>query len=381
MDRSMESAIRVVWGDSSGAQFKPYRIYPKWLLEKSEAARAAMAALGGEYLHPKPNFESSIQKLAEIGDAVRLGMFDDCLPEDQELADQPKQWFHELLKDRQKLIAITVHADPILPIPWGLLHDGNFESSRDVYDGFWAIRHQVTALYNGMKPQQLKQPRAAETVRLLAALNQEVFESTHGRLGESQREFITNFLDRPVGRAFSTAGCRQRWQQVGSSDCIIYFFGHANGSEIRFSNTDKLTPGSFRSLFSHESRVVRQRTRPIYVLTFLNGCATVSGQDADSFLTATASPGFCGYIGAEAVVPDRFAMLFGQELLHGLINEGLPLGQAISLLWRKHRPMGLFYGCYAHPDFAITPIERALALPAEFAVANFHPTSSVPSGT
>ena len=250
-----------------------------------------------------------------------------------------------------------------------------------MYDSFWAISHQVTVLYNGMKPQYLKQPRVAENMRFLAALNQEVFERTCNSLSMQQRDFITQFLDRPVGRAFSTIGCRQRWQQVGNSDCILYFFGHASGSEIQFSDSDKLTPGGFRALFNRDSRVVRERTAPIYVLTILNGCASVSGHDIDSFLSATASPGFCGYIGAEAVVPDRFAILFGQELLHGLLIEGKPLGEAISRLWRKHRPLGLLYGCYAHPDFTIESSDRTIRLPPDFKVANFHEVSSPSSGT
>ena len=31
-----------------------------------------------------------------------------------------------------------------------------------------------------------------------------------------------------------------------------------------------------------------------------------AGEDAEGFLMATAEPGFCGFIGAEASVPDRF---------------------------------------------------------------------------
>ena len=41
-------------------------------------------------------------------------------------------------------------------------------------------------------------------------------------------------------------------------------------------------------------------------------------------------------------------------------------------LWKKHRPMGLFYGCYAHPSFTIEPnLEISNALPRDFDCCNF----------
>jgi hypothetical protein len=224
-----------------------------------------------------------------------------------------------------------------------------------------------------MAPQPLRTARPAQNVRLLSAVNQAVFESTYEHLDPMHQNFITAFLDRPVGRAFSTRGCRERWKQVGDSDCVMHFFGHASGSELRFSETDLLTANSFRSVFRRESRVVRSRTEPTYVLTFLNGCASVSGQDAESFLVATADPGFCGFIGAEAIVPDRFALLFGQELLYCLMVEGLSVRQAMSRLWAKHKPMALFYGCYAHPNFAISRDDEHPPLPQGFDLRNFHP--------
>jgi hypothetical protein len=376
-DRSPDSLIRVVWADSSGAQFKPYRLYPRTLLDKGDAARIALKDITREYLNPHPNFSPSIHELADAGYKLKLGLFGDYPPEDEDLVEPPKLWFNELLRDRDRLILVTIHADPILLIPWGLLHNGDLESTDDIYDSFWAVRHQVAVLYNGMKPQQLKQPRSAENVRLLFALNQEVFEKTYNGLDEADRDFIREFLKRPVGRAFSTAGCRQRWREVGNNDCIIYFFGYAKDSEIHLSDTDRLSPSAFRALFSRESRVVRERTTPIYVLTFLNGCETVTGRDINNFLAATASPGFCGYIGAEAVVHDRFGILFGHELLHRLFTEGLPLREAMARLWRKHRPMGLLYGCYAHPDFAINSVEPSVALPSGFGPPNFHPRQNV----
>jgi hypothetical protein len=373
-ERAGDGLVKIVWGDSTGARFPPYRLYVKWLNDKALASRAALKAFHTAYLQPHPDFTQAIATLADHGYQLRRALFDDCPPEDRAAAAEPSLWFESLVRDPDSPIIISVHADPIMPIPWGLLHEfGSTQCNGDVYMGFWALRYQVAALYNGMAPRQLQIARPAGNVKLLSGLNQAVFESTREHLDAAQKDFIVNFLDRPVGRAFTSTGCRKRWNEVGDSDCVIHFFGHASGSELRFSDTDRLTASSFRNLFRRESHVVRPRTEPSYVLSFLNGCSSVSGDDANNFLVATADPGFCGFIGAEATVPDRFAMLFGQELLHSLLNEGIPVREAMSRLWRKHRPMALFYGCYAHPDFSISPAESCPVLPAGFDLCNFYP--------
>jgi hypothetical protein len=374
-ERADEGRVKVVWGDSTGARFPPYRLEIDWLSEKAEAARLALENLGTVYRAMRPDFTNAISELVKYGQALRRALFEDCLPDDRHAASEPQSWFDSIIANSVIPVTINVYADPILPIPWGVLHDETaVEMDGDTNadcSGFWAIRHQVATLYNGMAPQRLWKHRPAKEVMLLSGLHQEAFDSIVQHLKQEQREFIGAFLDKPVGRAFTTQGCRQRWQQVGDRDCVIYLFGHATGSELKFSDEDLLTAITFRNLFRRESRVLRPESETSYVLTFLNGCASVSGQEAESFLMATADPGFCGYIGAEAVVPDRFALLYGQEFLYLLLIEGLSVREAMTRLLRKHTPMALFYGCYAHPDFAVTREDSSVKLPADFDFCNF----------
>jgi hypothetical protein len=374
IERDGGDRVKIVWSDSTGAQFPPYRLVRQWLRDKSDRSRAALQFLRAAYLHPKPDFAEGVAALANHGRELRMALFNDCPPEDRNAAEEPRRWFDSLCRDTKRSIVITVHADPILPIPWGLLHEGAATSiSADPYHGFWALRFSVATLYNGMKPRHLENPRPTHNVRLLSAINQAVFDSTRKHLGDAQRSFISAFLERPVGMAFSTAGCRERWREVGDRDCIIYFYGHASGVALQLAANDTLTASGFRSLFGRESGVIRTRVEPGYVLTVLNGCATVTGPDADSFLLATADPGFCGFVGAEAIVPDRFALLFGQELLYCLLTEGLSVREAMSRLWIKHNPMALFYGCYAHPKFAVARDSTHAPLPMDFDSRNFYP--------
>jgi hypothetical protein len=221
-----------------------------------------------------------------------------------------------------------------------------------------------------MTPAQLQIARPVRSVQLLSGLDQLLYEQTRQHLGTTDQTFISSFLNRPVGPAFTIQGCKIRWKQVGENDCLIHFFGHATGSEIRLSEAEPLTAETFRRLFQRESR---PRSQQLFVLSFLNGCASVSGEDADNFLVATADPGFCGFIGAEAEVPDRFALLFGQELLFCLMVLGLSVRKAMSYLRCKHNPMALLYGCYANPDFAIDKDPYHASLPPTFDLCNFHP--------
>lgn len=321
-ERARDGLIKVVWGDSTGAQFPPYQLFIKPVREKAKAARLALSKLADAYKHPKPDFGEAIANLAACGQELRASFFEDCKPEDRSLARDPLNWFESLVKKEEAANAITVYADPILPIPWGLVHEGEITGETDWYRGFWALRHAIVTLYNGMPPQLLRGARPASNVCILSALNEEVVQGVFQHLDSAEKQLFEDILDRPVGRALTVSGCKKRWAEVGSRDCIIHFFGHATGQKLYLSQNEILTASAFRSTFRREIVAEQYRSNPSYVLTFLNGCASSSGYDADSFMVATAYPGFCGFIGAEAPVPDQFAIFFGQELLHCLLAGG-----------------------------------------------------------
>jgi hypothetical protein len=371
MERAGDEQVKVVWSDSTGSRFPPYRLYRQWIAKKAEAVRAALDYVCAAYVDPRLGFERPLRILADRGAELRQALFQDHVPDDSAVAADPRDWFEELQKSASLPARIVAYADPVLPIPWGLLYEEG-TAGPDSVDcaAFWALRHDVVALYGGMVPQSFGMVRSAENALLLSGLNQEVFHKTTGHLGDIQKNFVLEYIKRPIGPAFSSSGCGKRFKQVGSKDCVFHFFGHASASELRFSDDDILTVSGFRRLFYRESRSLRQHPEFGYVLSFLNGCASGTGQDADSFLVATAYPGFCGFIGAEAIVPDRFALLFGHELLHCLLEEGLSVRDAMIKLWQKHRPMALFYGCYAHPNFKFARATPYKPLPPAFEAVN-----------
>ena len=353
MEPAGDDVVKVVWSDATGSKFPPYRVYRKWIACQAARARAALDHLRAAYLNPRPDFDCALRILADRGAELRRALFQKHVPDDSIAVADPRDWFEELQKNAPQPPRIVAYADPALPIPWGLLYeDGTAGIGGVDYNAFWALRHEVVALYSGMVPQSFGTARPAENVLLLSGLNQETFDRTIQHLNDAQKDFILEYIKRPIGSAYSSKGCETRFQEVGSKDCVFHFFGHATPSQLRFADHDILTVSGFQSLFYRE-RLTRS-SQLGHVLSFLNGCASGTGQGAESFLIATAYPGFCGFIGAEAIVPDRFALLFGQELLHCLLDDGQSVRQAMIGLWRKHVPMGLFYGCYAHPDFKIS---------------------------
>jgi hypothetical protein len=87
-------------------------------------------------LHPRPNFTEAIATLADRGRDLRVALFEDCPPEDRNAAYEPLAWFEDLIRSGTNSVMITVHADPILPIPWGLLHEyGVVAGGGDPCDG------------------------------------------------------------------------------------------------------------------------------------------------------------------------------------------------------------------------------------------------------
>jgi hypothetical protein len=345
--RVVDGRIRVTWGDGF-TTYPSYDVNASWIKSKVVAVRSALEALGGTYRQARPDNETAMAELAKQGHNLRKALFRDRFAEDAATADEVLAWFEGLGP-----VTVTVNADASLPVPWGALHE-NGAPGEDTYENFWAPRFKVAAVYSGMRA--LPGRRTAGAAKLLAGLNQEVYGRTQALLDEVQQSAIDTMLKRPVGPAFTVEGCRTRWRAVGDCDCVIYFFGHATGEAILFNGQgEKLSADDFRDVFRRESSVVLGRTPALQVLTVLNGCLSASGADAESFMLATAEPGFYGFVGAEAPVPDRFGLLFGHDLLKALLEDRLSVREAMATLWAKHRPLGLLYGCYAHPGLTVAP--------------------------
>jgi hypothetical protein len=197
----------------------------------------------------------------------------------------------------------------------------------------------------------LRKPRERKEFKTLSIVNRNVFQAGLAGLTVSEQQAVTNFLCLPEGSADDLSSCREKWSNMVERDCLLYFFAHATGTDIELSNTERITVVDLRRRFFEPRR--RARTRVPECLIILNGCETAVGNLDNSFLTATAEAGCCGFVGSEAPIPTEFAIRFGMALLHMLLHSGYSVIEATDHLRRQHWPIGLLYGCYSHPDFRI----------------------------
>ena len=345
------------WNNGYGS-YPEYRLVTGLIQEKIDSARRVLETLTDAYPHPIPDDHPILADLARYGHALRNALFEDCEPADTALAEDARKAFDELVNESELVndsLTITVNTDVRLSVPWGILHErGDDVSAGQRYAHFWAPRFNVAASYGSRILPRARVPGGA---KLLAGKHEQIFAETLPLLDPGRRARVERILQHPVGCANTVAGCRKMWNSVGDHDCIIYFFGHANGRELLFNDRDdgKLSVSGFRSTFRRDSRTERGRASVLKTLTILNGCLSGTGQDANSFALATTLPGFYGFIGAEARIPNTFGLIFGSELLEFLLDHGMTVGEAVAALRECHKPYGLLYGSYADPNFATAP--------------------------
>ena len=351
--KSEDDLLKVVWGNSD-SDFPPYQIYRKQFEETASNCREQLLNLVREYEQEvSPNYNPILKKLAEKGALLYFSLFGGAHPKSRNIAKSVEAWLQKLSEDN---VILTISSDASCHIPWGLVFDRNDmknltdeAQSIDEFNGFWAIKYNVSTLYNGMVLSEINEARKRESFKIIAGLNKKIFIDAKKKLCESEKDLLSSLITKPAGRAFNSDTCKQKWQEVGHHECLIYFYCHASGGELELSDDDRISVVDFRAMFQRDFKF----SDPSYSLIFLNGCSTADGVLDNGFITAGAEPGFCGFVGSETELPDDFALRFGLAFLYLLLDKGLTLGEIIDQLRRQHWPLGLLYGCYAHRDFHI----------------------------
>lgn len=328
--------------------------------ESVQECRRVLGDLVGAYLErDTTQYAPVMRELATQGANLYFLLFGGA--RNSEITDTVAGWLAGL-HDQVRLI---ISSDASIHVPWGLVFAGEEEKIADgavgieQYGGFWALKYQLTVLYSGMAPKSLREPRQRQDFKMLSILNREAFRIGEASLGTSERQALTHFLCRPEGSADSLNSCRDKWTLMTANDCLLYVFAHASGTHIELSDQDRINVVELRRRFLDPRR--RGQARVPECLIVLNGCKTAVGMLDNSFLTATAEAGCCGFVGCEAPVPTEFAMRFGIALLHMLLHSGASVLEAVDQLRRQHWPIGLLYGCYSHPDFRVeaNPVPQA----------------------
>ncbi|MCZ6652184.1 MAG: hypothetical protein O7D91_04070 [Planctomycetota bacterium] len=347
-----EDRIKVTWFADVG-KHPSFELHRRQVESVVKGCREALEALTDEFMGTlNPSFGPALRRLAEEGSRLHYLLFDGVATQREE-ARKILDWLNGL----EGSVRLTISADSAVHIPWTLVYHGDPQdisddaTSVEDYNAFWALRYVLSVVYTGMTPRVLNKPRKRDTFKVLSVLSRAEYEQACTALTDDESAFLDELLERPVGKTFSWPACRQRWNETSTTDCLFHVFAHASGTGIQLSPDENLDVVDFKRFFSRKATATPGEGR--YCVVFLNGCSTAVGDLDNAFINATAEPGFCGFIGAEAPLPVEFAIRFGAAFMYLLLERGLTVVSAIDRLRRQHWPLGLIYGCFAHPSFHV----------------------------
>jgi hypothetical protein len=350
-----DELLKIVWGEGGDTPlcFDPYFVFREQLKATVKDCRDTLEDLVAAFLDRDPaQYAPVLRRLAARGASLYYLLFSGCA-QNPDTARAVESW----LSNIEDPVRLIVSSDASIHVPWGVVfagEDDNIASGSakiDDFRNFWALKYRLTVLYSGMAPKALGRPRERLNFRTLSILNQDAFQVALRSLSGTEQRALNRFLELPEGRADNSDSCRKKWALMVDNDCLLSVFAHATGDAIELSDVDRINVVELRRRFFDPRR--RARTRVPECLIVLNGCNTAVGRLDNSFLTATAEAGCCGFVGSEASVPTDFAIKFGLALLHLLLHSGSSVLDAVDQLRRQHWPLGLLYGCYSHPDFRV----------------------------
>lgn len=353
--RFHESKLKVTWNDN-GMDYQQYFVDRDRLQRLGTTARSHLAALvdlarRGQLAQVGP----TLRKLALAGYDLFHALF---------LADSgtaEADTVREDLANKQGGFRVLVKVDHRIHVPWGLIYDSSPDAlgegaTIDDYPDFWSVKHLLSTVHHRVPPRP--EPPNRDRFQVLPVLNKDSFDEALNAISEDEKIAIADLFGMPTRAVFSTHEFLDRWKTAMTEVGLIYFYCHANGTSLALGVTDQIDIDQLALMSAARTRGQRQTC-----LFFLNGCGTALGNASGGFLEATVHPGFCGFIGTEAKVPDVFALRFGAAFLHEFLHGGLPIYQIMASLRRQHWPLSLLYGIYGHPMLRLPPSDAVKALP------------------
>lgn len=230
-------------------------------------------------------------------------------------------------------------------VPWALMSEapapaGALDGGIDGYRALWALKYSVATVYEVLlTPEDFDEPYPASAFETLMGADTYFL----GRAGadltvdDPETQLFTMLAARFNAPVTSSHALRSEWDRRHPQLGLLYLYCHSNQKTVGFSQTDVLSAIDFK-------RFYKKVATPPRCLVFLNGCHTAAG----NFLEATGRPGFCGFIGAETLLPYLFGHRFGAAVIASLYA-GEPLVDIIDRLREQHWPLSLVYGLYAYP--------------------------------
>ena len=354
-----EAELKVVWNDDSA--WLPYFISRKVVEDCAREIRLVLAELVEAGLNGRLSSCGPILKrLAEEGASLHRALFTKTGGE-----TDPERVRLRYERLRQPFRVRFCVSDSVF-VPWGLIYSGDAEdlpvewpgdsaTGWEVYKDFWCLSRAVSTVYDRIPPDAADDVEGASSSELIRVVHPDVFARAMSPLDDSAERSFLGWLTERHGEPLTTSrALRLRWRERSPQTRLLYFYCHASPTRLALGEDEKIEAS--RLLLVLAGKSVRPAGQA-NCLVLLNGCSTAVGASAGDFLLSTSQDGLCGFVGTETEVPDIFALRFSTGLLYRLFRRGQSLGDAMQEMHRRHFPLSLVYGSYAHPDFAMPQTE------------------------
>lgn len=340
--RNHGHSLKVTWHHDQGGSYEPYFVDPASLTYHAKVLRDRLAPLIKAARAENKPFGPALKALALAGRDLYDALFIDA----EGNGKVPRE-IRDDLESRNSPCRLLFKVDPRIHIPWGLLYcgpkdpmpeSGNIEE----LDRFACLKYNLSTIHSRVPV--LPRSRKGAVFQLLPVFNKHSLDSALKILSPDEQGLMAELWSRFREPTFSKTEFEERFRTAALKFGLIYFYCHANGTELALNANDTVNIYSLRLLLN-DAPDVSERV----CLLFINGCATAVGSPDGGFLEAASQTGCCGFIGTEAKIPDVFALRFGTAFLHIFLTSGLPLWRVMAILWRQHWPLSLFYGLYGQP--------------------------------
>lgn len=350
------TSMKLGWTVDGTTPYEPYLVGRNTLVAAVARSRKLLDRLTDlQRRRADDQYPALFAELADAGADLSIALF---TPSDggDAAAHEVKKLIEETSGGR-----LLVFSDASVHVPWNFVYRGSdpraFQYTPHPEGGatdFWVSLFSITTRFTKTRYMP-DQPIPRHEFRALYAISEVELAAVTPSLTEDEIKALQGLLQCEVGHAKTLDECKSRWERMKASDGLLYFFGHSDGTRIRLDrtgDTGELNNLKFVSWFRKEGAKPYSAT-----ISFFNGCRTLSGDGDDGFLTATAAPGFQGFIGVEATVENVFATKCAIRFLTYLCEHGHSVQEAIDLLHadRDLFPLSLLYSCYAHPHFRVSP--------------------------
>jgi hypothetical protein len=328
---------------------------PRGMLEDYSAkARERLEALVNESMAGKGQVKHTgalLKELAQAGNRLYKALFHD--PGKSGPATKIQKRLEGLTGGHRIAFSMGV---PI-HVPWGLVYDGDPEAlsgkADDIdvnkYRNFWCIKYHVASVYYTVDPEGANTPLAAKTLRVHSIVNEGVFNRTSPSLKDSGGPFWDWMVERFGPPLHSQKEWRSKWTVESNQVGLLYFYSHADGTNIGLGS-DTISANDLQQDLGESGT---EGAPPC--LVFVNGCSTAVGSPTGGFLEATSVSRFCGFIGAEASIPEVYALRFGSAFICELMRGERTVLEVMDALREQHWPLSLLYNVYCVPDLRIQP--------------------------